>query len=128
MSRRPTSVTLTDTPLPYTTPLRSRAVGNRGPIGDIDGERLIEAEARRLAARDRLAELLGAFAREHHRHQARKVQRALGADAAMAERARGGVERAFRRSVVEVDRMLVEHFHLHHAQRDRKSTRLNSSH
>src|SRR3546814_20229723 len=120
MSRRPTSVTLTDTPLPYTTPLRSRAVGNHGPIGDIDGERLIEAEARRLAARDRLAELLGAFAREHHRHQARKVQRALGADAAMAERARGGVERAFRRSVVEVDGLLVEHFHLHHAERSEK--------
>src|SRR3546814_5058000 len=47
----------------------SLAVGNHGPIGDIDGERLIEAEARRLAARDRLAELLGAFASKHHRHQ-----------------------------------------------------------
>src|SRR3546814_19933625 len=73
------------------------AVGNHGPIGDIDGERLIEAEARRLAARDRLAELLGAFASQHHRHQPRKVQRAPGADAAIAERERGCVERAFRR-------------------------------
>src|SRR3546814_17183287 len=73
MIRRPPRSTRTDTLFPYTTLFRSAlAVGNHGPIGDIDGERLVEAEARRLAARDRLAELLGAFAREHHRHQARK--------------------------------------------------------
>src|SRR3546814_11797622 len=97
MIRRPPRSTRTDTLFPYTTLFRSLgkarddggvaaikvgellepalAVGNHRPIGDIDGKGLGESETLGLAARNDLAEFLGAGAGEHHRHQAGKVQR-----------------------------------------------------
>src|SRR3546814_17800262 len=116
MIRRPPRSTRTDTLFPYTTLFRSLgkarddggvaaikvgellepalAVGNHRPIGDIDGKGLGESETLGLAARNDLAEFLGAGAGEHHRHQAGKVQRLFGADTAVAEGAFFRAERA----------------------------------
>src|SRR3546814_9938722 len=45
------------------------------------------------------------------------MERLFGADAAVAEGALLGIERALRRRVVQIDGVRVEHFELHHAER-----------
>src|SRR3546814_13015466 len=124
MIRRPPRSTRTDTLFPYTTLFRSLgkarddggvaaikvgellepalAVGNHCPIGDIDGKGLGESETLGLAARNELAELLGAGAGEHHRHKAGKVQRLYGADTDAAEGEFVRSVRALRRGVVQI--------------------------